>query len=115
MERELMFLRNKINFLECVLNNNITLKDKSSDSLEEELLKRKFDKIDDSYEYLLSIQVRHMTGEKLSEIKEKEKRLNKEYEEYKKKKIENIWSEELDELTEKYGKWDIENKQKNKK
>jgi DNA topoisomerase-2 len=88
MEKELLFLRNKINFLECVLNNKITLKDKSMQSLEEELLKRKFDKIDDSYEYLLSIQVRHMTGEKLAEIKEKEKKLNKSYDEYKKKKIE---------------------------
>ena len=109
MEKELLFLRNKINFLECVLNNKITLKDKSMQSLEEELLKRKFDKIDDSYEYLLSIQVRHMTGEKLAEIKEKEKKLNKAYDEYKKKKIETIWIEELDELLEKYVKWEKEN------
>jgi len=109
MEKELLFLRNKINFLECVLNNKITLKDKSMQSLEEELLKRKFDKIDDSYEYLLSIQVRHMTGEKLTEIKEKEKKLNKAYDEYKKKKIETIWIEELDELLEKYVKWEKEN------
>jgi DNA topoisomerase-2 len=111
IERELVFLRNKINFLECVLNNKITLKDKSTETLEEELLKRKFDKIDDSYEYLLSIQVRHMTGQKLTEIKEKEKKLNKEYEEYKKKTIETIWKEELDELLEKYAKWEKENKQ----
>jgi DNA topoisomerase-2 len=109
MEKELLFLRNKINFLECVLNNKITLKDKSMQSLEEELLKRKFDKIDDSYEYLLSIQVRHMTGEKLAEIKEKEKKLNKAYDEYKKKKIETIWIEELDELLERYVKWEKEN------
>jgi len=115
LERELLFLRNKINFLECVLNNKITLKDKSQETLEEELLKRKFDKVDDSYEYLLSIQVRHMTGQKLTEIKEKEKKLNKDYEEYKKKTIETIWNEELDELLEKYKKWDNENKQNNKK
>ena len=55
-----------------------------------------------------------MTGQKLAEIKEKEKKLNKEYEEYKKKTIESIWKEELDELLEKYSKWDNENKQTNK-
>jgi hypothetical protein len=50
-----------------------------------------------------------MTGEKLTEIKEKEKKLNKAYDEYKKKKIETIWIEELDELLEKYVKWEKEN------
>jgi DNA topoisomerase-2 len=110
MEKELTFLRNKINFLECVLNNKIILKDKSTEELEEELIKRKFDKIDDSYEYLLSIQIRHMTAEKMNELKEKEKKLTKIYTEYKNKKIEKIWEEELDELLEKYVKWDCDKK-----
>jgi hypothetical protein len=59
----------------------------------------------EDYSYLLNIQVRSMTGQKLKELQEKEKKMTKDLEDYRKKTIKQIWTEELVELEEKYDVW----------
>ena len=97
-----------------IITNKIVLKERTDESLEKELIEKKFDKKvsesgRESYDYLLSIQVRHMTGDKLKELQNKEKDTSKYLEEYKKKDLKKIWEEELDEFLSKYKVWLNEN------
>lgn len=105
MKHDLLILRNKIKFIEAVTTDKITLKDKSTESLEEELKKKAFDRLEDSYDYLLNIPVRGLTGQKLKELKEKEVKSVKEISDLASKKIQTMWNEELDELLVQYNKW----------
>ena len=97
-----------------IITNKIVLKERTDESLENELVEKKFDKKvsesgRESYDYLLSIQVRHMTGEKLKELQNKEKDMSLNLEKYKKKDIKKIWEEELEEFLSKYKVWLNEN------
>jgi len=116
MEKDLKYIRNKIRFIGEVVNNTISLKNRTDEDLHKELIQKKYDAIYDDenidesekkedYSYLLNIQVRSMTGQRLKELQEKEKKMSTELEEYRKKTIKQIWTEELTELEEKYNVW----------
>jgi DNA topoisomerase-2 len=114
MESDIKYLKNKIRFIEEIVNNTIELKNRSDDSLEQELIEKKYDRKPndnekETYDYLLSIQVRHMTGQKLKELQEKCKDMIQSLEAYRKRTIKEIWIEELDELMAKYKSWCKEN------
>ncbi len=117
IEEDLKYIKNKIRFISAILNNDISLKDRDDDELEEELEEKKYDmKISEngkeSYDYLLSIQVRHMTGQRLKDLQEKEKQVNLELNNYKKLSPTDIWLNELDELLKKYKSWMKDNELK---
>jgi len=117
IEEDLKYIKNKIRFISAILNNDISLKDRDDDELEEELEEKKYDmKISEngkeSYDYLLSIQVRHMTGQRLKDLQEKEKQVNQELNNYKKLSPTDIWLNELDELLKKYKSWMKDNELK---
>lgn len=111
MEEELKYLRNKIRFIGDIIENRIQLKNRSDESLQAELGEKKFDRKEDSYDYLLSIQIRACTGQRLDDLMKKEKEIVQGLEAYRKKSIEMIWSEELDELIQKYNQWMKEQEQ----
>jgi len=113
-ERELKYLRNKIRFIGEVVNSTISLKNRTDDDLHSELVQKKYDPLlseDDNSEldfsYLLNIQVRSMTGQRLKELQDKEKKMQKELDEYRKKSEKDLWIGELDELSTEYDKWVI--------
>jgi DNA topoisomerase II len=111
MEEELKYLRNKIRFIGDIIENRIQLKNRTDESLQTELGEKKFDRKEDSYDYLLSIQIRACTGQRLDDLMKKEKEIVQGLEAYRKKSIEMIWSEELDELIQKYNQWMKEQEQ----
>ena len=93
-----------------IINNEISLKDRDDDELENELEEKNYNKKGtetgkQSYDYLLSIQVRHMTGQRLKELENKERQVVEELNNYKKLTATDIWIKELDELLKKYKLW----------
>ncbi len=109
LEEDLKYLKNKIRFIKEILDNSISLKNRDEDELEKELYTKKYDKKlsndKESYDYLLSIQVRTMTDKKLKELIEKEENDVKYLSEYKNKNIKDIWIEELDDFLKQYKVW----------
>ena len=109
LEEDLKYLKNKIRFIKEILDNSISLKNRDEDELENELATKKYDKKisndKESYDYLLSIQVRTMTDKKLKELIEKEIQDISYLSNYKNKKIKDIWLEEIDEFIKHYKVW----------
>ena len=112
LQTELKYLQNKIRFILEIINSTITLKNRDEESLYQELQTKKYDlKVEDekeSYNYLLSIQVKSMTAQRVKELQQKEKESKKYLEEYKAKEVKDLWREELEELLKKYKDWDGE-------
>lgn len=105
MEDELKNLKNKINFITEIVNNTISLKERDDDSLNKELINKKYDMKEGSFDYLLNIQVRSMTSKRVKELKDKETDLKHQLNRYRIKTIKDIWTEELKELVAEYNKW----------
>jgi DNA topoisomerase II len=86
MEHHISVLENKIHFISDIITNKINFQRMSDDDLGQYLITNKFSKVDDSYEYLLSIQARTMTKTKVESLKEQHEKAIKELEAYKKRK-----------------------------
>ena len=89
-----------------VLNEKIVLRGKDEDQLQAELIGQKFDKFDGSYDYLLTVQVRHMTSKRLVELQKQYGETLAASKALTAAKIQEIWSKELDELLGVYAKWE---------
>ena len=81
---------------------------------------QKYYKHENNYNYLLNINIRSMTKNKIKELENEMNEMKNNLENYKKLTIKQIWTQELDELIKKYNEWDntqintLENKLKEK-
>ena len=106
LEHEAKLLYNKVRFIEMVLNDKIVLKGKDEEQLTSELTSHKFDTFEGSFDYLLTVQVRHMTSKRLGELQKQYTDTLATSKALTNTKIQEIWCKELDELLVAYGKWE---------
>lgn len=105
LKKELRHMGNKERFISEVINDELEIMKVKEENLIKELEKRGYDKEDDSYEYLLRLQVRVFTVEKVSAIKNDIKSIKQKIDNIKKTSEAKMWSKELDEFETAYTKW----------
>lgn len=100
MEKELSVLFNKIRFINSYLKGEITI-DRNTEEKQviQKLTEMKFDKYENSYNYLLDIPLRSLSKTKLEALESKYEKQNKEYKELKNTEPSSIWLKELDKLS----------------
>lgn len=98
MENEIKRISDIRRFIELVITKQIKVFKIQRDKVIEQLIRFKFPKIEDSYNYLLHIPVYKFTKEEIEKLDEDIKTLTKKYNDYKHKTVEQIWLEELGEL-----------------
>ena len=98
MRSELKYLKNKYRFIKEVVDGTLNIKDQEDNTLIDLLEDRDYDMKEGKYEYLVSIQMRHITKTKINELEQQIERLQEKINEYSKKNEKNIWLEELREL-----------------
>ena len=108
-EEELKHIENKSRFINDVVNKKLDIMNIEEDDLIKELETQKFDKENDSYNYLLQLHIRSFTTSKinqmLNELKEIKEKLN-----YIKNITESeLWIKELDEFEKSYNQWKHKN------
>ena len=109
IEKELITISNKYRFVkEIALDKTLDVNNKKKAVLEKELEDKKYDKIDESYSYLLSMPIHSLTMEKLEELKKEEENTKNRLEYYRNITVEELWENELKKLLEalekEYGK-----------
>ena len=102
-------MNNKIKFIEYVLNEKIVLKGKDEEQLIQECKKLKLEMHKDSYDYLLTIQIRSMTAKHVEDLKKKYEENQKSIKTLKATSIKEIWSAEIDQCIASYDKWNKDN------
>jgi len=98
MEREIKIAHQRIKFLKNIIDGDIIVYKKSKDILEIELEKHNFERVDDSYNYLLNMSISSLTKEKLLDIKDEYDKLREQYKKLEHTSESDIWLEELKEL-----------------
>lgn len=98
LEKEELVLSNKIRFIKAILNDEIVLKGKDETVLSKELESKKYHKVEDGYDYLLTIQVRSMTAKKLEELEQRLESIRSGLKYLRKVTDKELWLTELKEL-----------------
>lgn len=105
LEKELRVLGNKERFIREVVSGKLEIRNVKENVLVTELEKRKYDKIEDKYEYLLSMQMRSMTAERVGKIKNDYDSKKKILDGIRKTSEKEMWEKDLNELEDAYLKW----------
>jgi DNA topoisomerase-2 len=105
LEHELCEVSNKAKFIKYNLQDKIDLRRKSEQQVVELLTKHKFDKKDDSFNYLRKLPMDSVTEEKVKQLLKEEKDKQEELAELSGKTEKQIWLEELEVLDAKYAEF----------
>lgn len=100
MKTNLKYLRNKEKFVTEIVNKKLVINDLDDDDVLIELEKRKYDRREGKFEYLLTMQMRQMTKTKIEELQKEIVKCEKELMEYSKMTERDLWKSELKELKE---------------
>jgi DNA topoisomerase-2 len=99
IDEDIKFNNSKFVFISKVLDGSIIINNKNKQQIIEQIEKiLEIIKVDNSYEYLLRMQIFTLTKEKIEELKNKIQSLKNEKETLKNTSIENIWEKELEEI-----------------
>ena len=67
--REINILKNRIKFIELIVEKKIIINNKTKEEITINLDKYKFDKIDDTYSYLLDMKIYNLSKDKIDDLK----------------------------------------------
>ena len=98
LNRELMFLSNKARFIKMIIDGTLKINNVARQIIIDNLVKAKFDEVDGSYSYLLSMAIHTLTKEKYQELLSQEAEKNKELIELKKVKPIDMYVGDLNDL-----------------
>ncbi len=102
LKEQLMMISYKVKFILMIVNKELRVNNKKKSEIEEQLIKHKFEKHENSYSYLLSMPIYNLTQEKIEELKTQEKNKQIEYDMLIKKTINELWLDDLDKLEDEY-------------
>ena len=116
---ELKFLQNKARFIQEIIDKQIDIMNVEEEDVIQMLEERGYDKQDDTFEYLLRLQVRTFTSNKVRQINQDVENVNAKIRTIESTSEKQMWINELDEFKVEYEKWlvvmnNLENKFANK-
>ena len=117
LKKDLKYLKNKQRFIQEVVDESLIIMKIDEDVIIQELINRKYDEDpkDGGYRYLLDLQVRVFTLNKINQLKNDILNLTNKIENLEKTKETDLWLIELEELELQYDKWLINKNNINKK
>lgn len=98
LSNEITLLKNKVRFIYDIIEDRLIVNKTKKSSIIEYLEKNNFDKINDSYSYLLNMSIESLTKERAESLKEDLEIKQKEYDKIFKKKIKSMYIDDLNEL-----------------
>ena len=104
LKNNIDLLNAKYVFISGVMNKELKIMNVKECDVIEQLVAKKFIKINEKYDYLLTMHIRSFTVEKLKELKDEIDDNKMKYTSIEGKSEKNMWIEELDELIVAYDK-----------
>jgi DNA topoisomerase-2 len=98
LERKLKIISNKVRFIKYINSKKIIITNKKKKDIEDVLLKNKFDKIENTYNYLTDMKISVLTLENAEKMENTEDILKQELDEYRNLSVSDLWYDELEEL-----------------
>lgn len=93
---ELKILENKVRFIKDVVNDILIIRKRSTDVIEADMVRMGYDKVEDSFDYLLDMKISSLTIERINKLNQEKYNKENEYRTLLGKTIYNLWNEDLD-------------------
>lgn len=98
LETELLLLSNKARFVTDNMSGDIDLRGKKKDAIDEMLMAKKYDKINEDFKYLIKMPMDSVCEENVAKLLEEKGSKEKDLDFYKQISVEELWFSELKEL-----------------
>jgi DNA topoisomerase-2 len=98
LKNELMVLSNKARFIKMIIDGKLKINNVPKKTIIEILEKERFDLVNDSYNYLLSLPIHTLTKERYEELLSQESDKKKELEKVKKSDPKDMYKKDLQDL-----------------
>ena len=98
LSEELKVLLNKKKYIEEILNDTLDLRKKKKEEIYQILKDKKYDKLEDNYNYLLKMHMDSVTSENVESLIKQYNNIENQLNTIKKTSVENIWINELNKL-----------------
>ena len=95
LERDILKYKNIIRFINAINNDTLIVKHKPIASINQELENTGFNKYNESYSYLLSLQIQSLTKEKVEELEFQIKKMEEEFITLEKKIDRQLWLDDI--------------------
>ena len=105
LENQLKLISWKVKFILLIVEKKLEINNKKKIEIEADLETKKFPRIDNSYNYLLTMPIYNLTNEKIEELKKQQKEKETEFNSLVEKTPEKLWLTDLEILEESYTKW----------
>lgn len=118
LKKELDIIKYKTRFLEQIIDESLEVRNRKKSELKDELLNLGYPMIittkkDPSYDYLLGMDIWHLTEEEIVELKKKRDMKQIEFDTLYGKTVEQIWKEDIAEFEEQYIKFKVKKDSQN--
>ena len=98
LKGQMSLLENKVRFLNAVIKDEIVVRKLNKEELIETLTKMKFDKVNDSFNYLINIAIFKITKDEIKKLDDEFTDKKKEFNELDKTSIKTLWKNDLNVL-----------------
>ena len=98
LSEELKVLLNKKKYIEEILNDTLDLRKKKKEEIYQILKTKKYDKLDDNYNYLLKMHMDSVSSENVESLIKQYNNIENQLNNIKKTSVENMWINELNKL-----------------
>lgn len=99
---ELKTLENKVRFIKDVTSNILIINKRAKDLIVADLQRMEYDKVDNSYDYLLDMKILSLTLERIKKLEQERDQKENEYRTLLSKTIYDLWNEDLNNFEKEY-------------
>lgn len=107
IQQEMILLENKAKFIKYVNEDKLPVRNAKQDLVDSLLLKYKFDKIENSYNYLTDLPIKSLILENVKKLEAKLKEKREELYKITNTSIEKLWSADIKSVVEEYNKYNL--------
>ncbi|KAF7683272.1 DNA topoisomerase 2 [Astathelohania contejeani] len=104
MKEELVRIRNKVRFIREVVEGTLIVSKRKKENVENDLTNKNYDKLEDSYDYLLNMAIMSMTYERIEKLNTELETKVAEYEDLQKRTPKDLWRKDLEEFMKEFDK-----------
>lgn len=105
LRNDMIIYRNKVNFINGIINNTIKIMNIKKIKLSEDLESKQFYKVNDSYDYLINMQISTLTKERVIKLEMDYNQRVADVKQLEALTIEDIWKSEIEECLLEYKKY----------
>ena len=105
LERQLKIVDNKVKFLTKIMEGSLKIMNVDEEIVLSEMINLGFDKVDDSFDYLLKMQIKSFTMNKVNSLKSELSDIKLTIENLEKQTESDLWLEDIRQFIIEYDKW----------